>query len=107
MGRAPVAQLDRASVYGTEGREFESLLARKNPSGIPHEAQPSDAPLQWMTYVQAMPDIAHRPTLRVRLAVRKPCRCNIVTNAHDGQRVLVCRNDGGASIVVRLHDFGE
>ena len=29
-GSAPVAQLDRASVYGTEGREFESLLARKN-----------------------------------------------------------------------------
>ena len=26
--RAPVAQLDRASVYGTEGREFESLRAR-------------------------------------------------------------------------------
>jgi hypothetical protein len=25
---APVAQLDRASVYGTEGREFESLRAR-------------------------------------------------------------------------------
>jgi hypothetical protein len=24
---APVAQLDRASVYGTEGREFESLRA--------------------------------------------------------------------------------
>ena len=29
LGRhAPVAQLDRASVYGTEGREFESLRAR-------------------------------------------------------------------------------
>ena len=29
IGRlAPVAQLDRASVYGTEGREFESLRAR-------------------------------------------------------------------------------
>jgi hypothetical protein len=27
-GLAPVAQLDRASVYGTEGREFESLRAR-------------------------------------------------------------------------------
>ncbi len=27
-GQAPVAQLDRASVYGTEGREFESLRAR-------------------------------------------------------------------------------
>ncbi len=27
-GSAPVAQLDRASVYGTEGREFESLRAR-------------------------------------------------------------------------------
>ena len=26
--QAPVAQLDRASVYGTEGREFESLRAR-------------------------------------------------------------------------------
>ncbi len=25
---APLAQLDRASVYGTEGREFESLRAR-------------------------------------------------------------------------------
>ena len=32
--QAPVAQLDRASVYGTEGREFESLRARrkKNPA---------------------------------------------------------------------------
>ncbi len=29
-GSAPVAQLDRASVYGTEGREFESLRARGN-----------------------------------------------------------------------------
>ena len=30
---APVAQLDRASVYGTEGREFESLRARyKRPA---------------------------------------------------------------------------
>jgi hypothetical protein len=28
---APVAQLDRASVYGTEGREFESLRARFLP----------------------------------------------------------------------------
>jgi hypothetical protein len=27
-GSAPLAQLDRASVYGTEGREFESLRAR-------------------------------------------------------------------------------
>jgi hypothetical protein len=27
--KAPVAQLDRASVYGTEGREFESLRARQ------------------------------------------------------------------------------
>ena len=27
--QAPVAQLDRASVYGTEGREFESLRARQ------------------------------------------------------------------------------
>src|ERR1700733_4079938 len=30
--RAPVAQLDRASVYGTEGREFESLRARHRRS---------------------------------------------------------------------------
>ena len=28
-GSAPLAQLDRASVYGTEGREFESLRARR------------------------------------------------------------------------------
>ena|SRR6266480_5392611 len=27
-GRAPVAQLDRASVYGTEGQRFESSRAR-------------------------------------------------------------------------------
>ena len=27
-GRAPVAQLDRASDFGSEGREFESLRAR-------------------------------------------------------------------------------
>ena len=27
VGRAPVAQLDRASDYGSEGREFESLRA--------------------------------------------------------------------------------
>ena len=27
--RAPVAQLDRASVYGTEGRKFESFRARR------------------------------------------------------------------------------
>src|SRR5438093_6694767 len=27
--QAPVAQLDRASVYGTEGQGFESLLARQ------------------------------------------------------------------------------
>ena len=26
---APLAQLDRASVYGTEGQEFESLVARQ------------------------------------------------------------------------------
>ena len=30
--KAPVAQLDRASVYGTEGREFESLRARQRKS---------------------------------------------------------------------------
>ncbi len=30
-GSAPLAQLDRASVYGTEGREFESLRARRKP----------------------------------------------------------------------------
>src|SRR5438046_3373218 len=30
---APVAQLDRASVYGTEGREFESLRARLKTPG--------------------------------------------------------------------------
>ena len=32
--QAPVAQLDRASVYGTEGREFESLRARSQKSWI-------------------------------------------------------------------------
>jgi secondary thiamine-phosphate synthase enzyme len=31
---APVAQLDRASVYGTEGREFESLRARRSRSPL-------------------------------------------------------------------------
>ena len=30
--RAPVAQLDRASVYGTEGRRFESFRARRGIS---------------------------------------------------------------------------
>src|SRR4051794_22507313 len=29
VAQAPVAQLDRASVYGTEGQGFESLLARR------------------------------------------------------------------------------
>jgi hypothetical protein len=32
---APVAQLDRASVYGTEGREFESLRARPMQRSYP------------------------------------------------------------------------
>jgi hypothetical protein len=30
---APVAQLDRASVYGTEGQRFESSRARQQPAG--------------------------------------------------------------------------
>jgi hypothetical protein len=30
---APVAQLDRASVYGTEGQRFESSRARRKPAG--------------------------------------------------------------------------
>jgi hypothetical protein len=45
------------------GAEFEVPL--------PHEAQPSDDPTQWMSYVQAMPDIAHRPTLRVLVTVER------------------------------------
>lgn len=32
--KAPVAQLDRASDYGSEGREFESSRARLRPFGI-------------------------------------------------------------------------
>ena len=32
---APVAQLDRASDYGSEGREFKSLRARKKAWGSP------------------------------------------------------------------------
>src|SRR4051794_15520833 len=31
--QAPVAQLDRASVYGTEGQRFESSRARYEPAG--------------------------------------------------------------------------
>ena len=34
---APVAQLDRASVYGTEGQGFESLLARGSPVWWGHQ----------------------------------------------------------------------
>ena len=35
MGRAPVAQLDRASAFEAEGREFESLRARHSKT-YPH-----------------------------------------------------------------------
>ena len=38
-GSAPVAQLDRASVYGTEGQRFESSRARtKKASKSPRSA---------------------------------------------------------------------
>src|ERR1035437_3657040 len=43
-GSAPVAQLDRASVYGTEGREFESLLARLGHSPARHGSAPARIP---------------------------------------------------------------
>jgi hypothetical protein len=89
-----------------EGESRDDVNGAEFEVPLPHEAQPSDDPTQWMTYVQAMPDIAHRPTLRVLVTVEraKPLR---ITDANDGQRVLVCRNDGAASVVMRLHDFGE
>lgn len=34
LGYVPLAQLDRASDYGSEGREFESSRARLRPFGI-------------------------------------------------------------------------
>jgi hypothetical protein len=73
---------------------------------LPQDARPSDAPSHWMTHVRAMPNIAGRPTLRVLVAVEgaTPLR---ITDANSGQRVLACRNDGAASVVMRLHDFGE
>jgi hypothetical protein len=72
---------------------------------LPADAQLSDDPSQWMTYVRALPDIATRPTLRVRIAVEgaTPLR---ITDAATGQRVLVCRNDGAASVVMSFHDLG-
>ena len=73
---------------------------------LPDAAESGDDPSRWLTYVQPMPDIAGRPTLRVLVAVEgaTPVR---VTDAADGQRILLCRNDGAASIVMRLHDFVE
>ena len=37
---APLAQLDRASVYGTEGQGFESLRARSQISHQPADPKP-------------------------------------------------------------------
>lgn len=73
---------------------------------LPSHAQPSDDLARWMTHVQPLPEIAERPTLRVLVAVEgaTPLR---ITDADDGQCVLACRNDGAASVVMRLHDFGE
>jgi hypothetical protein len=73
---------------------------------LPDEARASDDPSRWMSYTQPMPDIAGRPTVRVQVAVEgaTPLR---ISDAADGQRILVCRNDGAASVVMRLHDLGE
>lgn len=89
-----------------EGESRDDVAAAEFEVPLPHDAQPSDDPSQWMTYVRALPDIAGRPTLQVLVAVEgaTPRR---ITDADDGQRVLVCRNDGAASVVMRLHDFGE
>jgi hypothetical protein len=89
-----------------EGESRDDVADVEFEVPLPHDAQPSDDPLQWMNYVQPMPDIAGRPSVRVRVAVEgaTPLR---ITGSADGQRVLVCRNDGAASVVMRLHDFGE
>jgi hypothetical protein len=89
-----------------EGESRDDVNGAEFEVPLPQEAQPSDDPTRWMTYVQAMPDIANRPTLRVLVAVERATPLRI-TDANDRQRVLVCRNDGSASVVMRLHDFGE
>lgn len=71
---------------------------------LPETAQPGGDASQWASFVQPLPAIAGRPTLRVRVDLENatPLR---VTDADDGQRVLLCQNDGAACVVMRPHDF--
>jgi hypothetical protein len=43
--RAELAQLDRASVYETEGRRFDSCIPRHFPPAIPYANPPNSTPL--------------------------------------------------------------
>jgi len=87
------------------GESREDVADAEFEVPVPHEAEVTDDPSEWMTYVRALPEIAERPTLSVVVSVEgaTPVR---IGDAPDGQRVLVCRNDGGASIIMRIKDFG-
>ncbi len=85
---APVAQLDRASVYGTEGREFESLRARQSCRGQtpgPKEKGSGFGPL-WARSRRAMVSSWERRRLRRgRGSVERACRQHEPTcRAHCG-----------------------
>jgi hypothetical protein len=71
---------------------------------LPANANPSDDPAGWMSWVYALPDIAGRPSLSVQVTIEgaRPLK---VDTADDGQRILRCTGDGSSAIVLRSHDF--
>jgi hypothetical protein len=73
---------------------------------VPIDAQPTDDPQRWMQFATALPSIVGHPTLSIEVSVEgaSPLR---IGDADDGQRVLVCRNDGGAVVVMRLAESEE
>ena len=77
---APVAQLDRASVYGTEGREFESLRARFQSPGHPGLLLLSGSTPECRQRLRATaPD--NKGTARRRSALRAPRRARSLPGA--------------------------
>ena len=91
---APVAQLDRASVYGTEGREFESLRAHcargQEPWGFlaPLRLRGGTGGCQRATRAPAARLVAH--------AIMTTCRAPGVRRASAGLRVRGMFLTGGA-----------